>query len=155
MITAVDTNVLLDVLIPDAPYGDQSERALAQAVRAGALVISEPVYAELAAHFPSRVDLDRFLRDTGIRLEPSGAEGLHGAGRAWVEYLQRRPATLACPQCGATQEVRCNRCGASIQSRQHVVADFIIGAHALVHGDRLLTRDRGYYTTYFPDLTLG
>jgi hypothetical protein len=154
MITAVDTNVLLDVLIPDAPHGEESERALAEAVGAGALLISEPVYAELAVHFPDRTDLDRFLADTGISLEPSGGEALHRAGSAWSQYLRRRPA-VACPQCGATQELRCDRCGASIQPRQHVVADFVIGAHALVHADRLLTRDRGYYGTYFPALKLG
>lgn len=155
MITAVDTNVLLDVLIPGAPHGDQSERALAEAVRAGALLISEPVYAELAVHFADRADLDRFLADTGIRLEPSGAEALYTAGRAWSAYLRRRPASLACPQCGAAQRVRCDRCGASVQPRQHVVADFLIGAHAVAHADTLLTRDRGYYATYFPDLKLG
>ncbi len=48
MITAVDTNVLLDILIPGARHGDDSERALAQALRVGAVVVSEPVYAELA-----------------------------------------------------------------------------------------------------------
>ena len=155
MITAVDTNVLLDVLIPGAPHGEDSERALAEAVEAGALVISEPVYAELAVHFPDRMDLDRFLADTGIRLEPSAGQALHGAGRAWSDYLRRRPAAVACPRCGAAQELRCDRCGASIQPRQHVVADFVIGAHALLHADRLLTRDRGYYGTYFPELKLG
>jgi predicted nucleic acid-binding protein len=155
MITAVDTNVLLDVLIPDAPRGDESERALAEAVRAGAVVISDLVYAELAAHFPDRAELDRFLADTGIRLEACGAQALHRAGRAWKEYVLRRPAPLACPQCGAAQDVRCERCGASVQPRQHVVADFVIGAHALAQADRLLTRDMGYYATYFPDLKLS
>ena len=154
MITAVDTNVLLDVLIPGAPHGDASERALAEALRAGAVVISGPVYSELAAHFPDQAHLDRFLADTGLRLESSNAEALYRTGRAWSEYVRRRPA-LACPQCGATQEVRCDQCGASVQPRQHVVADFIIGAHALVQADQLLTRDRGYYATYFPELALG
>lgn len=154
MITAVDTNVVLDVLIPGAPHGDESERALAEAVRAGAVVISEPVYAELAVHFPNSENLDRFLADTGIGLKPSGTEALHRAGRAWSVYVRRRPP-LTCPQCGATQDVRCERCHARVRPRQHVVADFLIGAHAVVHADRLLTRDRGYYATYFPDLKLG
>ncbi len=154
MITAVDTNILLDVLIPDAPHGDESERALAEAVRAGAVAISHPVYAELAVHFPEQEHLDRFLADTGLRLEPSNADALHRAGRAWSEYIRRQPA-LACPQCGARQELHCGQCGASVQPRQHVIADFIIGAHALAQADQLLTRDRGYYATYFPDLTLG
>jgi len=154
MITAVDTNILLDVLIPDAPHGGESELALAGALRAGAVVISEPVYAELAVHFPEQEKLDRFLADTGLRLETSKAEALYRAGRAWSEYLRRRPA-LTCPQCRATQNVHCDKCGASVQPRQHVVADFMIGAHALVQADQLLTRDRGYYATYFPELTLG
>ena len=155
MITAVDTNVLLDVLIPYAPAVDESERALADALRAGALVISEPVYAELAAHFHPSEDLKRFLEDTGIRLAPSGPDALYVAGQAWSDYVGRRPGRLACPKCGAAQAVRCNRCGESLQPRQHVVADFLIGAHALVQANRLLTRDRGYYATYFPKLSLG
>ncbi|MDP2949767.1 MAG: hypothetical protein Q8P22_09560 [Chloroflexota bacterium] len=77
------------------------------------------------------------------------------AGRAWTDYVRRRPARPACPQCGIAQDVRCSSCDASIQPRQHVLSDFVIGAHALVQADRLLTRDRGYYATYVPELKLG
>ena len=155
MITAVDTNVLLDILIPQAAQREASERALTNAARMGALVLSEPVYAELAALFPGRNALDLFLSDTGIRLDVSKAEALFRAGRAWREYRDRRPAGPTCPRCGNVQEVRCGRCAGSVATRQHVVADFMIGAHALVQANRLITRDRGYYATYFPQLALA
>lgn len=155
MTTAVDTNILLDVLLPDAPHAEESEVALTEAATAGALVVSEPVYAELAAYLTERSRLKSFLQDTGIRLEASNEEVLRLAGEAWGEYRQRRPRRLACPECGTAQDVRCSQCAALFQLRQHVVADFVIGAHAMLKADSLLTRDRGYYSTYFPELALN
>ena len=132
MITAVDTNVLLNLLIPDAPHAADAELALNDAARAGAVVISPLVYAELGAFFASEADLRRFQDETGMVVDALGLEGLHAAGQAWKIYNQRRGRGR----------------------RQHIISDFIIGAHALYQADCLLTRDRGIYGTYFPDLRL-
>ena len=154
MTTAVDTNILLDILIPDAPHGDESESALFIAAGFGAVVVSDVAYAELAAQFSVPDELDGVLSAMGVKRQPPSARALHTAGQAWARYLEARGQAFRCPGCGAAVRVHCAKCGAAVTRRQHVMADFLIGAHALVHAGRLLTRDRGYYGRYFPGLVL-
>ena len=80
MITAVDTNILFDIILPDEPNGDVAEAALSEALSGGAVVISDPVYAEVSSRFPDRKDLDRVIEDTGMRRDPSNEDSLHRAG---------------------------------------------------------------------------
>lgn len=153
MITAIDTNVLLDLFIPTAPHGKESEAALGRALEEGTLIISDVVYAEIAGRFNSQSELDAILADTGVEPDRFGREGLYLAGQAWREYA-RRWVSPRCPQCGSVQDVDCNDCGTRLNFRQHLVADFLVGAHAITRADRLMTRDRGFYSAYFPDLRL-
>jgi len=152
--TAVDTNVMLDLLTPGAPFTASSLDALDQAANQGPVAICDAVYAELSAKFPNREDLDEFLRRSGVQLIATGPRALFMAGEAWRRYTRVRPTGIICGQCGAETQVQCVRCNSLVGLRQRVLSDFLIGAHSLVHADRLLTRDRGVYVRYFPDLEL-
>ena len=154
MITAIDTNILMDIILPDLSHVATSKTLLDSVYQEGALIINEVVYAELASQFPSQDSLDELLGRTSIRLEQSQREALHAASQAWLVYKGRRSLGLQCPQCGHIRSVTCPSCGNSISPRQHILADFLIGGHAVTHADRLLTRDRGYFRTYFPALQL-
>lgn len=134
MITAVDTSVLLDLLLQDPTFGAKSEDALRKASRDGALVISEVAYAELAGLFPSQGALETFLRDTGIQLRPSNAAILWKAGELWRRFCLDRPRPAA--------------------ASRRILADFLIGAHALIEAEQLLTRDRDFYRAVFAGLKL-
>jgi hypothetical protein len=141
----------------DDTHADESEAALRRAYRNGQVVITPVVYAELAAdgHFESAAALDEFLTDLSIqRIDPS-EEALFRAGEAFQQYTDRRPAGLQCPSCGTEQTVPCTECGTDLTPRQHIAADFLIGAHAAVDCERLLSFDSGFYATYFPSLAVA
>ena len=153
MSTAVDSNVLFDILLADPEFSETSERALRACLRDGPVLVCPVVYAELAAAMPAD-DVDRFLADFQIALDAFTTESLGAAGEAWRVYRDRRGSQVQCAACGRRFAVACPRCGGSVAWRQHLIPDFLIGAHAACQSHRLLTRDRGYYGTYFPRLAL-
>ena len=154
MINAVDTNILLDILIPNTPQVQSSLRYLSNIDSNDEFIISEVVFAELGAQFLSFSHLNKFLRDTGIRLVLSNENSLFEASRAWKRYSERKKHTIVCTSCGNEQKLSCSSCNQVISFRQHILADFLIGAHAKIHADGFVTRDRGFYRTYFKDLNV-
>lgn len=155
MTTAVDTNALIALLYDDE-HADASEDALRRAYQDGRIVVTSVVYAELAAdgHFDTPSELDGFLEDFSIRVVEPSRQALFRAGQQFRSYTERRPDGLQCPTCGAERTVYCETCGNDLAPRQHVAADFVIGGHAAVDADALLSFDDAFYETYFPLLSV-
>jgi hypothetical protein len=127
--TLVDTNVLLDVLTDDPNWKEWSAEHLAKASDSGLLAINPIIYAELAVGFTSIEELDGLLGDDFERL-PLPWEAGFLAGQCFKRY---------------------RRLGGN---RRSPLPDFYIGAHAMVSGLTLLTRDATRYRSYFPKLPL-
>jgi len=130
MITAIDTNVLLGILIPNPDFCDGAAAAIEDSAAAGSLVVCDLVYAELCFAFPSQQACDEFLEDNGIRVESLTRATHFAASRAWRQHRRQ----------GGT--------------RTRILAGFLVGAHAQLQANRLLSRDRGFYRKLFPSLKL-
>lgn len=136
MKTALDTNIL-SALWSTEPGCTRIIETLQRARSLGAIVISGPVYVELAAHPTApRNFVDKFLSETGIA----------------VEFLLDEPVWRKAAEAFRTYAQRRRKCGGA--SPKRLLADFLIAAHASLHADRLYTLDPGRYQQDFPNLRL-
>jgi predicted nucleic acid-binding protein len=134
--TAIDTNAI-SALWSVEPLVAKISAKLADAYSAGGLTIAAPVYAELLACPGMTGDrLDEFLSTTGVSIDfDIGEEVWRLAGHRFARHAARRRAARA-------------------GHPRRLVADFVIGAHALLRADRLLTLDTSLYKQDFPDLSI-
>jgi len=130
VITAIDTNVLLDVFGADPKFAPGSSEALRRCLWEGALVASEVVWAETATMFGDAARFRDAMHKLQASFSPMTEAAAIKAAEAWRRYR------------------------ASGGTRDRIAVDFLIGAHALMAADRLLTRDRGFYRRYFSGLRI-
>jgi predicted nucleic acid-binding protein len=127
--TFVDSSVLLDVFTEDPRWVEWSQAQLTRAAQNGAVVVNAVVLAEIAPRFPRIEALKAALPSMTVVEEiPSAAAFL--AGHAHAGYRR----------AGGTREA--------------ILPDFLIGAHAAVSGRPLLTRDPRRVAAYIPGAKL-
>jgi len=127
-VIAIDSSVLLDILTEDPRFAETSEASIGDALSIGDVVICDAVVAEVQTMLDTRETAMDALSALGIRYLPTTEQAAVRAG-----HMQRRFR---------------DRGG----RRERVVADFLIGAHALLQCNALITRDAGFFRDYFKGL---
>lgn len=130
---AVDTSILVDY-IGDGPLAEQAEQLLRVALSSGPVVACDVVISEVVAGLGHSDIVLETLEAIGISYSPLELRSALRAGE-----MQRRYRTRLQVPSEASQARRS-------------VPDFLIGAHALLQCQGLITRDAGFFRDYFKGL---
>ena len=128
MATLIDTNVLVDVAVRDKTWLGWSRRQLS--ALSGPRVINPVIYAEFSVRYLSPEEVDSLLPQSDFVREGLPWDAAFAAGAAFRRYRSSGGA------------------------RERVLPDFLIGAHAVIRGYSILTRDPKGYRSYFPSVEL-
>lgn len=126
---AIDTSVLVEVLA-NGPQADAAELCLRECLSIGPVVVCEVVLAEVCTALRDGSEALGVLEDVSIHFNAMEAKSALRAGEMQRRYRQR----------GA--------------GRIRTIPDFLIGAHALLQCDALITHDASFYREYFKGLKL-
>jgi predicted nucleic acid-binding protein len=126
----VDSNVILDILTEDPIWFSWSAETLEFYAETHVFIINPIIYSEVSVGFDSIEDTDVILPSTYFRRVQIPWAAAFIAGKCFLKYRQ---------QGG---------------QKHSPLPDFFIGAHAVVSGIPLMTRDDSRYRTYFPELQI-
>lgn len=134
---AIDTNVFVSLFAGDEEVSPWAQQALEEAATRAALTVSPAVYAELVdGRQPEMVET--FFSEKGIGVSwEIGRDVWRAAGIRYGAYAHDRRRQGAAP------------------GPRRILADFLVGAHALhLGGKTLLTTDTRIFANYFPELRI-
>ena len=127
---AVDSSVLLDVISNDKKFADASATALSNAAESDDVIICDAVMAEICAYTNPMESALEAMAEFGIRFVPVNEQAALRAGAMYRRFRQRGGG------------------------RERLVADFLVGSHALLQAGTLITRDAGFHRDYFKGLKI-
>ncbi len=130
---AIDSPVLID-LLADGPHADAAEACLRQCLSAGPVVVCDVALAEVCGALRDGAEALAVLEDMSIRFSPLEAKSALRAGEMQRRFRQRSRERA--------------------DSRDRAAPDFLIGAHALLQCNGLITRDDRFFRDYFKGLKL-
>ncbi len=126
----VDTNIILDIATRDSVWFEWSRTALETAAMHGPITTNLIVVAELYSRKENAATIERLLLGLQIEIAELSEPMARRAGAAHSVYRENRG------------------------QNQHILADFLIGAHASIERIPLITRDARRFRTYFPEIDL-
>jgi predicted nucleic acid-binding protein len=126
---AIDAAVLID-LLADGPQADAAEACLRQSLSNGPVVISDVALAQVCSALHDGAEALAVLEEMSIRFSPIESKSALRAGEMQRRHRQKGGAPA------------------------HELPDFLVGAHALLQCDGLITRDDAFYRQYFKGLKL-
>jgi predicted nucleic acid-binding protein len=126
----IDTCVVTDLADPESRWFEWSAATLEKLDQYHTFIINPIIYAECSVGFEKIEEVEALFTQLGFMTKPIPKEALFLAGKAFLQYKRRQGA------------------------KTNVLPDFFIGAHAAVAGCQLMTRDKGRFSTYFPNIKL-
>ena len=130
---AIDTSVLIDLLGEDA-MADAAETCVRDALSHGPVVLCDIVVSEITAGLGHGAEIMDVVEEMGMSYLPVERRAAIRAGEMQRRYKERLVAHGQPPRARRT------------------VADFLVGAHALLQCNGLITRDEGFFRDYFKGL---
>ncbi len=133
MTIAIDTAVLVD-LLGDGPDADAAEACLRLALGKGPVVVCPVVLGELTAALGEGATVVDVLDDMGIRFDGLDQRAAVRAGEMQRKFRLRQHS------------------GTQTAATPRGISDFLIGAHAMLQCEGLITRDAIFFRDYFKGL---
>ena len=129
-IVLVDSCVITDLADTNSDWFEWSAATLETLDQSNTLTINPMIYAECSVGYEHIEAVEALFEHLGFAITPIPKEALFLAGKAFLHYKKRQG------------------------QKSNVLPDFFIGAHAAVASFKLMTRDRGRFSTYFPTVAL-